>query len=188
MTAGAGADSGLAAVARLASALPGVPWFGGLGRPPVERERGDATLYLSELGFSASRLAWAPDWAAARAVTQDKGWSRAWWEAEEAERQALLVTASEICGEAALMAALDSLLRASAGPLMAAAARAAAAAGVEDEALPRVAAGAASQGCYQAALALAAGAGETHAFAAKHRLFAAGRWPLGLIGDRFHVF
>lgn len=188
MTAGAGADSGLAAVARFAAALSGIAWFAALGRPPTDRERRDATSYLTALGVSDSSLAWAPDWAAARAVTQDKGWSRDWWEAEEAQRQSLLAQAAERHGEAALMAALDALLRASADPLMAAAGRAAAQAGVEDEALARVAAGAASQGCYQAALALAAEAGPGHAFAAKQRLFAAGRWPLGLIGQRFHIF
>jgi len=38
------------------------------------------------------------------------------------------------------------------------------------------------------ALALAAAAGADHLFAVKYRLFAAGRWPLGIVGDRCFVF
>jgi hypothetical protein len=50
-----------------------------------------------------------------------------------------------------------------------------------------VASGAAAQACHQAALAIAAAAGPEHLFATKYRLFAAGRWPLGIVGDRFFV-
>ena len=57
-----------------------------------------------------------------------------------------------------------------------------------DPALARVAAGAAAQACHQAALALAVAAPPEHVFAVKYRLFAAGRWPLGIVGDRCFVF
>jgi hypothetical protein len=60
--------------------------------------------------------------------------------------------------------------------------------GVADPALSRVAAGAATQAAYQAALARAAGSPDSHPFAIKFRLFAAGRWPLGLVSDTFHLF
>jgi hypothetical protein len=60
--------------------------------------------------------------------------------------------------------------------------------GVADQALMRVAAGAAAQACHQAALARAAGAGDDHAFAQKFRLYAGGRWPLGVVGGRLFVF
>jgi hypothetical protein len=38
------------------------------------------------------------------------------------------------------------------------------------------------------ALVTAAGASDDHAFAAKFRLFAGGRWPLGVVGGRLFVF
>jgi hypothetical protein len=60
-------------------------------------------------------------------------------------------------------------------------------AGIADPMLTRVASGAAAQACHQAALAIAAAAGPDHLFAMKFRLFAAGRWPLGIVGDRFFV-
>jgi hypothetical protein len=72
--------------------------------------------------------------------------------------------------------------------LLGAAAVAAARAGMADPSVTRVAAGAASQACDQAALALAAGADGHHPFAAKYRLFLAGRWPLGVVGSRGFVF
>jgi hypothetical protein len=31
-------------------------------------------------------------------------------------------------------------------------------------------------------------AGDMHRFAIKFRLFAAGRWPLGMVGDTFRLF
>jgi hypothetical protein len=40
----------------------------------------------------------------------------------------------------------------------------------------------------QAALARSAEAGPDHAFAQKFRLFAGGRWPLGVVGGRLFVF
>ncbi len=44
-------------------------------------------------------------------------------------------------------------------------------------------AGVATQG-----MTLAAGAGSNHLFPAKYGLFAAGRWPLGVVGGKFHLF
>ncbi len=59
---------------------------------------------------------------------------------------------------------------------------------LDDPGLAKAAAGAASQACHQAALASLAAAGPTHAFALKFRLFAAGRWPLGIVRTRRAVF
>ncbi len=63
----------------------------------------------------------------------------------------------------------------------------AAAESASDEALSRVAAGAAAQACHLAALALAAGK-PAHGFVIKHRIFAAGRWPLGRVRERWYLF
>ncbi|MDP7547839.1 MAG: hypothetical protein QGF20_11140, partial [Alphaproteobacteria bacterium] len=67
---------------------------------------------------------------------------------------------------------------------------AAEAAGIDDTELIRAAAGAAAQGIYQAGLLLAAENedDEHHAFALKYRLFESGRWPIGVVGNSFHIF
>ena len=72
--------------------------------------------------------------------------------------------------------------------VMGAASAAAARAGIADQALARVAAGAATQAAYHAALVRAAGAGDAHPFALKYRLYAAGHWPLSVTGGKFWVF
>ena len=56
-----------------------------------------------------------------------------------------------------------------------------------DDAFARVAAGAASEAAYRAALALAVGERE-HPFVATYALFLAGRWPLGGLGDGYALF
>jgi hypothetical protein len=61
-------------------------------------------------------------------------------------------------------------------------------AGIADEMLSRVAAGAASQACHQRALANAAGRGADHGFAIKYQLYRGGRWLLGVVGGRCFVF
>ena len=50
-----------------------------------------------------------------------------------------------------------------------------------------VAAGAGSQSVYQLAVARLAG-NQTSPFESKFRLFAAGRWPLGVVGSRLFLF
>ena len=61
---------------------------------------------------------------------------------------------------------------------------------MEDEELIRAAVGAASQAIYQAGLLLAAENEEdqNHPFALKYRLFESGRWPIGVVGNSFHIF
>lgn len=61
-------------------------------------------------------------------------------------------------------------------------------AGLADAGLGKSAAGSATIAVHHAALALAAGKTGAHPFAAKFRLFQAGRWPLGVYGNVFYVF
>jgi hypothetical protein len=65
---------------------------------------------------------------------------------------------------------------------------AARAARVSDPSIIRVAASAASEAVYRAALAAAVGEPETHWFILRHDLFTNGRWPLARIDDAFYVF
>ena len=178
----------LTAVARFTQAIPRVPWFEAVGEALVEAARADASAYLSALGFPDAHVALVASWDEAEEAARNPEWDSPWWEAEEQLRAALSAQAVDLVGEAEVMAALTHVGASASQVVGEAAAAAAASAGITDQELVRAAAGAAIQGCHQAALVLVAGAEEDHAFALKFRLFEAGRWPLGVIGTSFTLF
>ena len=180
-------SDGLAAVDDFAATLPRQSWFAACGEPLGDCDLAEARLYVEALGLGELPIAGVGSWCDAAMVTRRADWSEAWWQAETAAQADLQKRAAARWGEAPLRAALNAVTAAAAG-LHGAAALAAGAAGIADPALTRVAAGAAAQACHQAALALAAEAGSEHLFAVKYRLFAAGRWPLGIVGGQFHLF
>ncbi len=184
----AAASSGVFALARFAEAIGSASWFAACGEPLTAAEHEEAEAWIRGLGIAVEGVEAVPAWAEAARLAKAPDWSRDWWDAEERERRLLYAAAIEVAGEPALLAALTRVTDAATRVLHGAASVAAGRAGVADPALTRVAAGAASQACDQAALALAAGAGDAHPFAAKHRLFLAGRWPLGVVGERCFVF
>ena len=126
-------------------------------------------------------------WPEAAATAQRQDWSREWWRAEEAAAKALHESAATLLGEAPLLASLSAITLAAAA-LLGTAALALGRAGADDPALGRVAAGAAALACHQRGLAIAADAGEGHPLAVKYRLFARGRWLLGVMGNRCYLF
>ena len=184
----AAASSGVFALGRFAETIGSASWFAACGEPLTIAEQDDAACWMASFGMKISGIDPVASWGEAGRLAKSPHWSRAWWDAEEEERKRLYVAAVEAAGEAALLAALTRVTDAATRLLHGAASVAASRAGVADPALTRVAAGAAGQACYQAALVLAADAGDTHPFAAKHRLFLAGRWPLGVVGERCFVF
>jgi hypothetical protein len=141
------------------------------------------------MGFAETGVSAVADWKQAAIVAKSPDWSRAWWDREEAERNVLLARAAEKMPEHELMAGLSKVMELAAAVTHGAAAIAASRAGIADQALSRVAAGSGAQSAYQAALAAIAHDGETeHPFSIKFRLFEAGRWPLGVSSDSFHLF
>lgn len=180
--------SGLEPVARFADSLRHVSWFAAVGQPLTLDERRESEDYLRALGFDDAAVAPVTDWRAAESATRDAQWSRAWWNAEERARSRLLEAAGESHGEHALLTSLSRVMLEASDVVLGAASTAASRSAIADPALARVAAGAATQAAYQAGLALAAEAGDMHPFAIKFRLFGAGRWPLGVVGDAFHIF
>ncbi|HEX9465956.1 MAG TPA: hypothetical protein VGB82_25435 [Alphaproteobacteria bacterium] len=180
--------SALAEVTRFAATLDRVSWFAGVGQDLTDGEAREAADYLAALGFADARVSLVRGWRDAEAVTRDPNWDNAWWTAEERLRTDLLARAERRWGDPTLMAALTRVTDAATRVTLGAASTAASRDGIADPALARVAAGAATQAAYQAALALAMDAGEAHPFAIKFRLFAAGRWLLGSVGGRFFVF
>jgi hypothetical protein len=181
------AGDGRAAVTAFARNIPRGSWFAAVGEPLTEGECAEARAYVAGiLGGDNVVVGGTADWLAAQTIIKrDDG--HAWWDAEMLVQNAVRQRAEAACGKEQLLAALEGVVEA-AGALNGPAALAASRAGITDQALIRVAAGAAAQACHQAALAIAAGAGADHSFAIKYRLFAGGRWPLGFDGDRFIVF
>jgi len=181
------AGDGISALAAFAREIPRGSWFAALGEPLTEGEHAEARTYVAEIvGRNDVAIVGAADWLAAQTIIK-RDYDHAWWDAEMLAQNEARERAESAHGKEALLAALEPIVEA-AGALDGPAALAASRSGVTDQALIRVAAGAAAQACHHAALAIAAGAGTDHPFAIKYRLFAGGRWPLGFDGDRFVVF
>ncbi len=178
----------LVSVARFARMLGATPWFTALGRRLTEPERDLARAYLSALGFPDAEVADIVDWEDAENAARSPEWNSDWWEVEEQLRAGLTSAALELVDEDTLTLTLTHVTARAAEVVQDAAANAAMMGGMFDEALIRAAAGAATQAAYQAALVLAAGEEEDHAFALKFRLFEAGHWPIGVSGMSFNLF
>jgi hypothetical protein len=178
----------LAPLAELSRRVRRAPWFAAVGEPLSDVEREEAREYLAALGLGARAVAPAAGWREAERIIRAPDGAREWWAAEERHARDLRGRALDRAAERDLLAALTEVVVGASDAAHGAATAAAARAGLADPALTRVAAGAAAQAGYQAALALAAGAGGGHPFAAKLRLFEAGRWPLGVVGTALHLF
>jgi hypothetical protein len=162
-------------------------WFAALGEPLTEGDRNDATAYAMALGLGPLRVVQAHDWPEAERVLKAPDWSRAWWDREEELRQRLLAKAKTHYPERELWTALTELTTDAGEIVHGKAATAASRMGGAAKASIHVAAGAAAQAAYQLALArLAEDAASP--FESKFRLFAAGRWPLGVVGSTLALF
>ena len=162
-------------------------WFAALGETLTDGDRADADAYARGLGLGTLVLGQARDWPQAEQVLKAPDWSPAWWDREETLRRALLAGAETRYPERALWTALTELTTETGDLVHGKAATAAARMGHAAAASIHVAAGAAAQAVYQVALArLAEDAASP--FESKFRLFAAGRWPLGVVGSTLVLF
>jgi len=156
-------------------------WFAALGEPLTDGDRADAQAYagVEEVQRVAS-------WPEAEAFLKSAD-SLAWWNREEALRKELLARAEAKVPERALWTSLTELTTEAGYLVHGKAATAAARMGGAAPASIHVAAGAAAQAVYQLAVARIAGE-PASLFESKFRLFAAGRWPLGVAGSRLVLF
>jgi hypothetical protein len=162
-------------------------WFAALGEPLTEGDRSDAMAYGAALGFDSIEVGLARDWPDAERLLKAPDWTPAWWDREEALRRTLLAEAEARYPERALWSSLTDLTTETGDLVHGKAATAAARMGNAAVASIHVAAGAASQAIFQLAVArLAEDAASP--FESKFRLFAAGRWPLGILGSRLVLF
>jgi hypothetical protein len=157
-------------------------WFAALGEPLTDGDRADALAYAG-----ATNVQRVASWPEAEAFLKSPDTPLAWWDREEALRKEFLARAEMRFPERGLWTALTELTTEAGDLVHGKAATAAARMGGAAPASIHVAAGAAAQAVYQ--LAVARIAGETASlFESKFRLFAAGRWPLGVAGSRLVLF
>ncbi len=170
----------------LAAEFAETAWFARLGQKPSADDRRSADDYCAKLGFRRTVLVWLHDLGAAEGVLRREETMPAWQRAERDAAGALTRAAAAALGETGANEAVNRAMLAASDAAIQAARRIFPARGRSDEALMRVAAGAAARAAGEYALVFLAGADPVgHAFAAKQRLYAAGRWPLVAIEDQF---
>lgn len=157
-------------------------WFAALGEPLTDGERADARDYAGVTEIEPIR-----SWPEAEAFLKSPTTSLDWWDREEQLRKELLARARQQHPEHAFWTSLSELTTEAGDLVHGKAAAAAARLGQAQPASIHVAAGAAAQAIYQLAVARIAGS-ENSPFESKFRLFAAGRWPLGIAGSRLTLF
>jgi hypothetical protein len=162
-------------------------WFAVLGKPLTTGERGDAWAYAAALDLGVLTIDQAHDWSETERLLKQPDGSTAWWDREETRRKVLLARAEAQYPERALWSVLTELTSEAGDLVHGKAAAAVARAGNAAAASVHVAAGAAAQAVYQLAVARLAGDAAS-LFESKFRLFAAGRWPLGVVGTRLILF
>lgn len=172
---------------RVKAEVRAASWFAALGEPLNDGDRADASAYLVTLGFDALEIGIARSWPEAEALLKAPDWSPVWWDREETLRRTLLAQAEARYPEHSLWTALTELTTDAGELVHGKAATAAGRMGDAAKASVHVAAGAASQAVYQLAVARLAGE-KGSPFESKFRLFAAGRWPLGIVGSRLILF
>jgi predicted phosphoribosyltransferase len=126
-------------------------------------------------------------WDDARTIVND---ARARADADEdlAEVERLKAQALAAIDEPALMTTMTTIVDGGLEIFFDRAGAAARAARITDPAVIRVAAGAASDAVYRAALAAAVGQPDAHRFIQRYELFTNGRWPLARIDNGVYLF
>ncbi len=157
-------------------------WFAALGEPLTDGDVAEARTYAG-----AVEVVGVTSWPDAEDFLKSPNASLDWWDREETLRKSLPADAERRHPERALWTSLTELTTEAGDLIHGKAATAAARMGNAASASIHVAAGAASQAVYQLAVARLAG-NQTSPFESKFRLFAAGRWPLGVVGSRLFLF
>ena len=177
----------MTALETLRAEIRAASWFAALGDELTGGDLADAGAYADALHLGKPAIERARSWGEAERTMKSPDWSTAWWEYEEQQRRALLGEAEARHPERTLWTALTELVTEAGDLVHGKAATAAARAGGVAAASIHVAAGAASQAVYQVAVARLATA-QAPLFESKFRLFAAGRWPLGVVGKALVIF
>ncbi|WP_339746278.1 hypothetical protein [uncultured Maricaulis sp.] len=173
-----------------AESLNANTWFSRLGEPLDPRDRTLARAYLDGLGFPEAEPALLSDWSEAATAAESLDRDPIGWEAEEMLRAGLITRVLERLDEEAVNVALSQVGSKTHDSSRDAVEEAAAIDDIEDMELVHAAAGALAQAANGAALVIMAEAEDDdppHPFLARWRLFARGRWPVGLAGASYNI-
>lgn len=166
------------------SAVEALPvWFGRCGQPFDAGDRALAQAWAGACASPAASIRFVAGWREAATWLRARRFVEGFWASQERLRQDLRERAALRLGQAELIERLTQATEPIVDALLAAATAAAAREGVLDEGLRRAAAGAAALAEHRRALAQLAGAPAGHPFFCTYRLFARGRWPLGVFDD-----
>jgi len=168
----------------LAVAIPAAHWFALCGLPFADEER--ERVEQLRVASDARRVERVGSWHSVRVVADDPR-ALAAYDADAAEAARLKAIAIAHSDVPTVLRATSEVVERGLGVLFEAARQAADRSRSDDATTVRVAAGAASEAIYRAALASALGEGNTHRFVLTHALFAGGRWPLARIDDTLYV-
>mgnify|MGYP003627093918 CR=1 FL=1 len=173
-----------------ADGIEGLPLMARLGESLDARETGLSRDYLDGLGFPHAEPALLSSWDEAADAAEVQDQDPEGWEAEEMLRAGLISRASDRLDDEAIQA-LMTYVAMQAGEVAQEAVRYAAGfEDNEDEALANAAAGMIVRAADGMALVILAEAEDdepAHPFLLRWRLFARGRWPLGLAGSTFNL-
>jgi hypothetical protein len=172
-------------VQRYAERIAQGRWFVNLGLPFDDRETGAIDAYLRATG--ATKAVRASSWEEAGALVTDPR-ADVGEQADGSEVDRLQAAALTATDRSALMTVMTKIVDGGLEIFFDRAGAAAHAARVTDPALIRLAASAASQAVYRAALAAAVGESDRHRFVLRYDLFVAGRWPLGRMDEDYYLF
>ena len=153
--------------------------------PFDERELGTIDAYVRSTG--ATKAVRVTSWEDAHAVVADAR-ARSSADADAAEVEQLKSRALTVTDRPALMTTMTTIVDGGLEIFFDRAGAAARASRVNDPVIIRIAAGAASDAVYRAALAAAVGEPDTHKFIQRYELFTNGRWPLARIDDGLYLF
>ncbi len=163
-------------------------WFRALGQPVGDVERDLVREYLSGLGIREPySVHVVQSWQQAHEIADSPVWDRRWWDAEQQERRRLYTRAIALRDRPAVLDRLSIAIELS-DEVRSAAERASARRDRDDPGLVFAATGAACEAIHLAEVARLADAGNDHPFLLKKELFAAGRWPLGILSGQYCLF
>jgi hypothetical protein len=178
----------LAAIERFRRLISNGSWFAAVGAVMTPAEQSEAASYLAAIGRPDGTVRSVENWTEADRLVVADVWDEDWRQAEQRLRDQLYTASAARLGEARLGAVLGQVMEAASDAVHGATALKAARTAQAGQALLRIGAEAAAESSSDAVLALATGGSADHPFLTKHRLFAAGRWPLGLADGTFHLF
>ena len=160
-------------------------WFVNLGLPFDEREQDAVDTYVRVTG--SDKVVRVTSWEQVHDIVTD---ARAQADAHAAanEVEQLKARALAATNRGALMTTMTTIVDGGLEIFFDRAGAAAHAAKITDPAIIRLAASAASEAVYRAALAAAVGEPGTHPFILRHEMFINGRWPLARIDNGFFLF